>query len=138
MSGGTFERTSGLVSNGNNNLKYYGNKLLNKGIKDSTSTKYVTVYLNNDFNETDIEKASQKNYEANTKIYGDGIKETSTTGTENNSWYIDYSLFPAYDNPFTLRGGNLWSGGVAGLFSFFRNVGNSSYFGGFRSVLVPQ
>ena len=138
MSGGTYERTAGLVANGNGNLTNHGKSLLNNGTKDSTSTKYVTVYPSSDSGETDIDKASQKNYEANTKIYGDGIRETSTAGTGSTSWYKDYSYFPAYDGPFALRGGNLWSGSTAGLFSFNRHNGSSNFYSGFRSVLVAM
>ena len=101
------------------------------------STKYVTVYKSNDSGESDINSGSQKNYNAN-KIYGDGIKETSTSGTGSNSWFKDNSSFPALHGPFIMRGGNLWTGENSGLFNFTRDGGGSSYYGGFRSVLVKE
>ena len=138
MSGGVYERTAGLVSNGNDALTNCGKSLLNKGKKDSTSSKYVTVYPSGDSGETNIDKASQKNYESNKKIYGDGIIETSTAGTGNTSWYKDCSCFPAYTAPFTIRGGGIWGGSAAGLFYYTRYNGSSNYYTGFRPVLVAN
>ena len=140
MSGGTWERTAGLVNNGNENLATYGQSLLN-ALNNGKSSKYVTVYPHNasvDKNGANIDTASQSNWEANKKIYGDGIRETSTAGTGKNSWHTDDSYFPAVYVPFSIRGGYLWDGEGAGLFYFTRNYGNSSYNVGFRSVLVAQ
>ena len=140
MSGGTWERTAGLVNNGNENLATYGQSLLN-ALNNGKSSKYVTVYPHNasvDKNGANIDTASQSNWEANKKIYGDGIRETSTAGTGKNSWHTDYSFFPAVNNPFSERGGGLWRGEGAGLFCFARDNGLSGYGNGFRSVLVAQ
>ena len=140
MSGGTWERTAGLVNNGNENLATYGQSLLN-ALNNGKSSKYVTVYPHNasvDKNGANIDTASQSNWEANKKIYGDGIRETSTAGTGKNSWYTDSSYFPAVDIPFSGRGGVFWNGEGAGLFYFDRSDGNSTYVCGFRSVLVAQ
>ena len=140
MSGGTWERTAGLVNNENENLATYGQSLLN-ALNNGKSSKYVTVYPHNasvDKNGANIDTASTANWKANTKIYGDGIRETSTAGTGKTSWYTDYSYFPAVYGPFSERGGNLWNGEGAGLFYFNRNNGNSNYNNGFRSVLVAQ
>ena len=43
MSGGTWERTAGLVNNGNENLTKYGQSLMN-ALNNGKSSKYVTVY----------------------------------------------------------------------------------------------
>ena len=140
MSGGTWERTAGLVNNENENLATYGQSLLN-ALNNGKSSKYVTVYPHNasvDKNGANIDTASTANWKANTKIYGDGIRETSTAGTGKTSWYTDYSYFPAVNDPFSERGGNFWDGEGAGLFYFGRNNGGSVYGGGFRSVLVAQ
>ena len=140
MSGGTWERTAGLVNNGNENLATYGQSLLN-ALNNGKSSKYVTAYpfdSSVDKNGANIDTASTANWKANTKIYGDGIRETSTAGTGKTSWYTDYSYFPAVYYPFSTRGGNLWVGEGAGLFYFNRNNGNSNYNNGFRSVLVAQ
>ena len=105
------------------------------------SSKYVTAYpfdSSVDKNGAHIDTASTANWKANTKIYGDGIRETSTAGTGKTSWYTDYSYFPAVDNPFSIRGGSYWVTAGAGLFCFGRNDGTSYYLSGFRSVLVAQ
>jgi len=134
LSGGQWERTASLVHNGNSNLSNFGSSLLNNGI----STKYVTVYPNNDSGETVINTASQKNYEANTKIYGDALRETSTAGTGLTAWYSDHTLFPAYTGPFFVRGSMWNSKNGAGLFSFGRANSANGYYYGFRTVLVKQ
>lgn len=138
LSGGTLEKTAGLVANNNGNLTNYGSSLLNNGKNNSTSTKYVTVYPSNDSGITDYDTASKKNYEVNTKIYGDAIRETSTAGVEQNSWYSDYSYFVRSFYPFFTRGGYLLHRSGAGLFSFDRNNGSSAYHDGFRAVLVAR
>ena len=140
MSGGTWERTAGLVNNGNENLATYGQSLLN-ALNNGKSSKYVTAYpfdSSVDKNGANIDTASTANWKANTKIYGDGIRETSTAGTGKTSWYTDYSYFTAVISPFSLRGGNFWDGEGAGLFFFYRTDGNSYCDSGFRSVLVAQ
>ena len=140
MSGGTWERTAGLVNNGNENLTKYGQSLLN-ALNNGKSSKYVTVYPHDssvDKNGANIDTASTANWKVNTKIYGDGIRETSTSGTEKTSWYTDLSYFPAVFNPLSSRGGVYWDTDGAGLFFFSRTEGNSFYSNGFRSVLVTQ
>ena len=108
LSGGTWERTAGIVANDNWALISFGSSLLNNGKNNSTSTKYVTVYPSNDEEITDLDIASQKNYEENRKIYGDAIRETSTSGIGQTSWYLNWSEFVGYNNPFFTRGGSLW------------------------------
>ena len=140
MSGGSWERTAGLVNNGNANLSTYGQSMLN-ALNNGKSSKYVTAYpfdSSVDKNGANIDTASTANWKANTKIYGDGIRETSTAGTGKTSWYTDYSYFPAVDGPFSKRGGSLWNGEGAGLFYFDRGNGDSNSRNGFRSVLVAQ
>ena len=139
MSGGVWERTAGYTANGNWNLVGYGASLTDSRQR-TTSTKYVTVYPHNtddkDNTSKTIDQLSQANYEQNKYIYGDAIRETSTSGTGSTSWNGDYSYFPALYYPFTKRGGHLWSGSNAGLFSFHRTTGVSRYYNGFRPVLV--
>jgi len=138
LSGGAWERTAGLVANGRDELATYGNSLLNNGKSESTSTKYVTVYPSNDLGITDINTASKENYGVNTKIYGDAIRETSTEGIGQTSWYSDYSFFVGYYTPFLLRGGGLWNRIGTGLFYFYRDGGASNYRFDFRPVLVAK
>ena len=154
MSGGTWERTAGMVSNGDTNLYTYGKAIIDEAnvtytVDEETgtatvtrdtgaSTKYVTIYPNNDSGVSNIDTASQNNYDANTSIYGDAVRETSTAGTGATSWYNDYSCFPALTYPFFVRGGYWGLGSGAGLFCFGRNIGHGSYYGGFRAVLVAR
>ena len=145
LSGGYWEKTASYVANGNGNLKSYGSSIAYDGNTLKTiSTKYTMVYpydsstdntgiTNND---TNLNTASTNNWKANTLIYGDAVRETSTAGTGSTSWYGDYSYFPGLSGPFSLRGGNAWGGSNAGLFSFSRSNGGSSYHNGFRAVLV--
>ena len=143
MSGGTWERTAGLVNNGNSNLTTYGSQVI-ADLNNGKSTRYITVYPHDSSKDStsitntdaNLNTASQANYVKNTKIYGDGIRETSTAGTGKSSWYSDYSYFAGLNTPFFVRGGNYGSTSGAGLFFFTRANGNSDYYGGFRSVLV--
>ena len=140
MSGGAWERTASLVNNGNGNLTTYGKTLMNSLI-NGKSSQYVTAYPFDsavDKNGANLDTASAANYAKNTKIYGDGIRETSTAGTGKTSWYTDCSYFPAVNSLFSVRGGYCWATDGAGLFCFHRSTGNSLYYGGFRSVLVAQ
>ena len=143
MSGGTWERTAGLVNNGNSNLTTYGSQVI-ADLNNGKSTRYITVYPHDSSKDStsitntdaNLNTASQANYVKNTKIYGDGIRETSTAGNGKSSWYSDYSYFAGLYYPFFLRGGYYGDTSGAGLFSFSRYGGNSGYYLGFRSVLV--
>ncbi len=137
LSGGLWERTAGYIANGNSNLKTYGESVAyENGVLKTTSTKYTTVYPNTSSEDSNIDTASGQNYPLNTKIFGDAIRETSTSGTGANSWNRDYSYFPALDGPFAIRGGDCNGGSSAGLFAFHRAYGYSYIYNGFRSVLV--
>ena len=143
MSGGTWERTAGLVNNGNSNLTTYGSQVI-ADLNNGKSTRYITVYPHDSSKDStsitntdaNLNTANQANYVKNTKIYGDGIRETSTAGTGKSSWYSDYSYFAGLFHPFFTRGGNYGDTSGAGLFSFTRGNGASAYATGFRSVLV--
>ena len=137
MSGGTWERSAAIVNNGDGNLNTYGKAIMN-ALNNGKSSEYVTVYPKGETSGQSIDDASKSNYSANTKIYGDAIRETSTAGVGQTSWYSDYSYFVGAYNPFFIRGGYDWYTSDAGLFSFNRSDGNSTYIYGFRSVLVAQ
>ena len=139
MSGGTWERTAAIVNNGNDsgNLNTYGKAIMN-ALNNGKSSEYVTVYPTGESKGQSLDDASKSNYAANTKIYGDAIRETSTAGVGQTSWYSDYSYFVGAYGPFFGRGGRYWSTSATGLFYFGNNDGNSSYGSGFRSVLVAQ
>ena len=149
MSGTVWERTAAYVANGNGNLRGNGASIAYNGNTLKTeSTKYTTVYPFNEKDSegnaiTNIDAASQQNFVANSKIYGDAVRETnsgkagtSESGWNYSSWTSDYSYFPTLNYPFFNRGGNLWNGSLAGVCAFHRNSGNSHYHYGFRAVLV--
>ncbi len=137
MSGGAWERTAAIVNNGNENLNIYGKAIMN-ALNNGKSTEYVTVYPKGETSGQSLDDASKANYTANTKIYGDAIRETSTSGLGQTSWHDDYSYFVGAKYPFFPRGGGFWDCSGAGLFSFSHTDGNSGYARGFRSVLVIQ
>ena len=137
MSGGTWERSAAIVNNGDGNLNTYGKAIMN-AVNNGKSSEYVTVYPKGETSGQSLDDASKSNYIANTKIYGDAIRETSTAGLGKTSWYSDYSYFVGAYYPFFLRGGSYWLTSGAGLFYFSRLDGNSTYCNGFRSVLVAQ
>ena len=149
MSGTVWERTAAYVANGNGSLRGNGASIAYNGNTLKTeSTKYTTVYPFNEKDSkgnaiTNIDTASQQNFVANSKIYGDAVRETnsgkagtSEEGWNYSSWTSDYSYFPALYFPFFSRGGYLWDGSHAGVCAFHRRAGNSTYYNGFRAVLV--
>ena len=151
ISGGGWERTAGMISNGSANLTGFASSLLTKNGK---STKYVTIYPHNSeqdapqdktYDTSTSEKAEELNtklgkinYSENRKIFGDAIRETSINGSESNSWNSEFSIFPALNAVFITRGGNLWCNSHAGEFSYSRSYGDGSYDTGFRTVLTAN
>ena len=149
MSGTVWERTAAYVANGNGSLRGNGASIAYNGNTLKTeSTKYTTVYPFNEKDSegnaiTNIDAASQQNFVANSKIYGDAVRETnsgkagtSESGWNYSSWTSDCSCFPALSYPFFSRGGNFWGGSHAGVCAFYRGHGGSIFYGGFRAVLV--
>ena len=151
IAGTVWERTAAYVANENGNLRGQGASIAYNGNTLKTeSTKYTTVYPFNEKDSegneiTNIDTASQQNFVANSKIYGDAIRETNngkagTTedGWNYSSWTSDYSYFPALSVPFFKRGGGLWDGSHAGVCAFSRSSGDSYYDVGFRAVLINK
>ena len=124
MSGGTWEYVAAYVNNGNSNLTSYGSSL----VKGDAKTKNVYAKASADNYEN--------NYQQNKGVYGDAVYETSTSGSGSTSWYGDYSNSPNTNGPFFARGGVYSSGSIAGVFSFYRDDGNSDSYYSFRPVLV--
>jgi hypothetical protein len=121
MSGGIKEMLASYVVNQRLSLEWYTNSV----ITGEKNKKYLMVYANGEEN-TSIDDISQRNYEANSKI-GDAVMETSLTGTEQNSWFGDYSVYASAWGPFFYRGGLWWDNKCSGLFSYQRGGGGSSY-----------
>ena len=103
LSGGTWEKTTSYINNGNINLSKFASSYV-----EGTSNKYSTVYPYSDEGSNDTEK-EQNNYLSNTKIYGDAIRETSKEGTGNTGWYGDFSYYPRNGSPLLIYGGGFIS-----------------------------
>lgn len=140
LSGGTWERTAGYITNGNSNLSRNGSSFV-YATKDENgylerSTEYTTVYPFNSSNDSSSNNYDQyKSLKSETYGYGDAILETSTSGSGSTSWHGDYSYFANTDYPFFVRGGGTIMGSL-GSIGFYATIGNSSYNDGFRAVLV--
>ena len=147
MSGGVWERTAGYISNGDWYLFEYSSSFSNNKV----STKYATIYpidksQDDSSKSYDIsteeksnkvyETLSTANYKTNKRIYGDAIRETSSSGTGQTNWNKDLSYFPSLHLPFILRSSLFDGGSNSGLFSFYRANGGSGSSYGFRAVLV--
>ena len=146
ISGGTWERTASYVANNNENLLTYGKSVAYNGDTLKTeSTKYTMVYPHDSvtdnkgiaYTNENSTKASSANYKKNSKIYGDAIRETSMTGIGTTSWKSDYSNFSKLNDPFLLRGGDLWTASFVGTFSFHSSNGGVSFNSGLRTVVIP-
>ena len=131
MSGGLWERTASYIANNASQLKTYGETLTyyNNELR-TNSTKYTIVYPHDSNNDT-----AYNNWIANSKIYGDGIRETSTQGEGANSWYDDNSVFPRLEGPFSIRG-DFTGAKNTGIFAFYCNSGGSDYATGFRTTVI--
>ena len=112
LSGGLWERTAAYVNNGHENLTKYGTSVVEN---EGTSTKYTTVYphdatVDDTDKLTDTEEnlntASNANYPLNKYIFGDAVRETSTSGSGTNGWNNESSYFPGLYGPFFNRGSN--------------------------------
>lgn len=146
LSGGVWERTASYVANNHKNLLKYGESVAYNGeVLKTTSTKYTMVYpydssadsSSKTDNKENLDIASDANYMKNTNIYGDAIREVSIAGTGTSSWENDYSYFAGLYGPFVLWGGYFLGSEHTGRFSFNRNVGDSTFYDGFRSVVIP-
>ena len=144
LSGGMSERTASYVGNERNKdsfiwngSSYIKNEYLMQYAHD-TEKDNVEIGSDATGESTKLNAASEANYalEANQRIYGNAMHETSEAGTGVSSWYNDFSCFPGLYNPFSIRGGFLWDTSRAGLFYFYYHLGNSSYTVGFRPVVV--
>ncbi len=130
LSGGEWERTASYIANEHANLSRFGKSVAYMGDSLQTaSTKYTMVYpfdssVDNNTktdNEENVNAASNANYAKNIKIYGDGIREVSSSGTGASSWKNDSSIFAGLHHPFVVKGGYFWNSSNAGIFYFDRH-----------------
>lgn len=124
--------TSSYIPNGYERLKTYGASFTYTGDTLNTqSSKYYMAYPYDSSNDT-----YGNNYAANSFIYGDAIRETSTGTGYNSSWYGDVSRYPSGTQPFFIRGVSYATSTGSGLFSFATTSGITDYGRSFRVVLI--
>lgn len=75
------------------------------------------------------------NYSESKKIKGDGVYETSISGSGSTSWHQGESSFVDESNPVFIRGWKTASN--TGCFGFQSYTGRYHDWWGFRVVLVP-
>ena len=92
MSGGAYEYVAAYINNGNSNLATNGSSLVNADLK------YKDIYA------VSNQDARLDNYQANSKVYGDAMWDTSSHGDSASSWYSDYSYMAHVNNPWIQRG----------------------------------
>ena len=150
LSGGVWERTSSYVVNTDSTSKWcaesYASSVAIKGSSiNSTSTKYTTVYPNNHIGLSNYDTAAQRNFVANTLIYGDAIRETTdkVAGTAHEDFTISAinnicSRYPGHTSLFLERGGMFLDSVNSGQYGYSSLTGSGQYIGGFRTVLIAK
>jgi hypothetical protein len=124
MSGLAYEYVAAYINNGNNDLNY-GSSIT------SAATQYSEAYTVG----TTDDKVS--NYALAINKKGDAVYETSSAGTNYNSWFSDGSLMPFLDNPWFIRGNT--SDTSAGAFCFLSyGFGGQRHVDSFRPVLLVE
>ncbi len=118
LKGGEWEVVSSYIANENPILQKYAEaQTYGNGKLKKISTKYTTVYPHNtsvdnntitSLDDTKRDYASNENWKVNSYIFGDSIRETSSKGTADGSWYNGYSYYPSLDWPIFVRGGCAW------------------------------
>ena len=115
--GGVWDRTTGYIYNGNENLSKHGNSYTT-----GTSNKYATVYPHSDEGENDEERA-RNNYLLNKIIYGDAIRETSKEDVGSTSLNGDFLYYPRTNCPFFIRAKGFRDNGTYSSVSFTHTTG---------------
>lgn len=154
LSGGVWDRISGYISNGNNQLINDGKVsdggssgmlmgttgIANVNGYQILSTRNCMVYPYNDL----IDDASINNYNiyknllSNVYGYGDSVLETSNIGSYAQSWNSDCSYFPTGETPFYCRGCNYSYDSRTGIFAFSNAGGGAAYSSGYRIILISE
>ena len=154
LSGGVWDRISGYISNGNNQLINDGRasgggssgmlmgttSIANVNGYQTLSTRNCTVYPYNDLiNDSSINNYNiYKNLLSNVYGYGDSVLETSNIGSYSQSWNSDCSYFPTGETPFYCRGCNYSYDSRTGIFAFSNASGGPAYSSGYRIILISE
>jgi hypothetical protein len=127
LSGGAWEYIAAYINNGNDSITENGGLLVT-----TTNMKTKQVY---ESTVNDGSDAQTEDYELAASVYGDAVYETSTSASDENSWYNDYSDYPCDSSPFFRRGRRYNGTDSSGIFSFYGSHGYDSSSYGFRPVL---
>ena len=119
LSGGLYEKSAGYILNGSDYLYkdgtsgsgYSSGNLMGATSKanpngyQTLSTRYYTVYPYDSSSDSSLNNYNTyKGLLTSTYGYGDAILETSSSGSDSNSWNNDYSYFMTSSDPFFNRG----------------------------------
>jgi hypothetical protein len=124
MSGGAYEYLAAYLNNGSVYLNAYGSTVVN------AASQYKDIYTVG----TTDDRSS--NYALTINKKGDAIYETSSSGTNSNSWFGDYSYMANTTPAWFTRGGSFSNGASTGIFSFDSVYGYEDIHYSFRPVLV--
>jgi hypothetical protein len=125
MAGGSWERESAYVNNGDSALNTNGASII------SAVSKYKDVYT---VGGTDDQAT---NYGLTTNFKGDAVWETSSSGSSTStSWFTDDSNIFYTTSPFLGRGGGFGNNTSSGSFAFHFMTGALTPNVTFRPVLV--
>jgi hypothetical protein len=125
ISGGSSERVSAYIDNGNSILNTNGLSIMN------ANSKYKEVYTKN----TTDDNANNYLLAANKK--GDSIWETSSNAISTQlGWYSDTTNMPSTARPWFIRTGDFAGGSQTGAFSLNNSSGNASSYHGFRPIIA--
>ena len=130
MSGGAIEYVMG----------YSTGATTTGGSSDITSL-YPNFFTNSAYSKYWDKYTSTTDTSFSDRILGDATGEmgpfTSDTSKYHSSWYGSYGYFTDTTYPWFRRGGAMWDGTEAGMFSFIRYHGNLGNHMGYRIVLTP-
>ena len=156
MSGGTWEYVMGVILDENGNPMSGKNSIYNSGFNgtfgcptcdNDTSglTELTNGYSWPDSRYYDTYVYATVDEQYGRRILGDATGEMGPYGSVTyltqirkvNSWYTDLAYFICLDSPWFVRGADYAHGLAAGIFAFYRIVGNADNFSSFRIVLTP-
>lgn len=126
LSGGLGEFTAGYIEAGKYYEEFGGNL---KGDSDPYKSKYEGT--SNIYSDNYIQAV-------NAKRLGEGIWETSNTGSGSIAWNDDDARFCYISYPFFRRGGSYGDKSKAGIFAYSCNTGGSILNAGFRAILITE
>ena len=118
MSGGAYEYVMGNMSSTADTYTFYSSSAGFASSWYNSNQKYVNTYANG------TTERDQSAY--NRGRLGDATGEVVLSTGGSGGWYNDYAYFPSSSNPWFVRGGECYSGSIAGVFYFDNNNSDAS------------